>query len=465
MNDNLEPTLIKYFRALSMMALLFACVALTPAIAQQPASPQLKVLIVVDMEGIAGVVTSDQLGPAGFEYERFRHFMTDEALAAVRGAKAAGATEIVVGDSHGNGESLLIEEFPRDVRIARSWPRHNGMMGTIDSSFAAVVFVGYHASASSPGGVRAHTFSSATFTRVAINGRAVGEGEFGAALAGEQGVPVVFISGDDVATAELRGRIANIVTVETKQALGFHSALTLTPAEATARIEAGVQKAVGSLRDIKPYAIKAPITLELDYKNYAAAETMGYLRSVQRVGSRTIRFVGKDMGEVGGLHRVCRQLPARPRALSNGSGCGQQLTEGDVTALFGVVAASRTPGGVRVLASALGRRKAQRCVRRRRRGGRRPRPRHGLPSRARSRHQAHCGAREAARGLRQCRAQHDRRALELPAAREPLLLRGFAASLGDAFPRYQLQRHVQRAWRLRSRSIPTMRWLAARKAW
>ncbi len=80
--------------------------------------------------------------------------------------------------------------------------------------------------------------------------------------------------------------------------MGFHSALTLTPAEATARIEAGVQTALAGLRDIKPYVIKAPVTLELDYKNYAAAETMGYLRSVQRVGSRTIRFVGKDMGEV-----------------------------------------------------------------------------------------------------------------------------------------------------------------------
>src|SRR5258708_2549049 len=84
------------------------------------ASAKLKIYISVDMEGIAGVVTSDQLGPTGFEYERFRRFMTNEALAAVRAAKESGATEIVVSDSHGNGENLLIEEFPEDVHIIRS---------------------------------------------------------------------------------------------------------------------------------------------------------------------------------------------------------------------------------------------------------------------------------------------------------------------------------------------------------
>src|SRR5260370_32883852 len=87
------------------------------------------------MEGVAGVVTAGELVPSGFEYERFRRFMTDEAVAAVRGAQAAGATEVVVSDSHGNGESLLIELFPKDVRIVRSWPRHGEMMAGLHSSF------------------------------------------------------------------------------------------------------------------------------------------------------------------------------------------------------------------------------------------------------------------------------------------------------------------------------------------
>src|SRR4029077_7697713 len=117
------------------------CVAALPAVAKSPAQTQrkLKLYVSVGMEGVAGVVTADQLGPAGFEYERFRRFMTNETLAAIAAAKAAGATEIVVGDSHGNGESLLIDQFPKDVRIVRAWPRHGGMMAGLDSSFDAAM--------------------------------------------------------------------------------------------------------------------------------------------------------------------------------------------------------------------------------------------------------------------------------------------------------------------------------------
>src|ERR1700743_2775890 len=101
-----------------------------------------KIYISVDVEGIAGVVSWDQLAPGGFEYERFRRFMTDETLAAVHAAQRAGAAEIVVSDSHGNGENLLIDAFPNDVRIVRSWPRHGLMAAGLDSRFQAVVLIG-----------------------------------------------------------------------------------------------------------------------------------------------------------------------------------------------------------------------------------------------------------------------------------------------------------------------------------
>lgn len=268
--------------------------------AQAPADSgkKLKVYISVDMEGVAGVVTPDQLGPGGFEYERFRHFMTDETLAAVRAAKEAGAGEIVVSDSHGNGENLLIEEFPKDVRIVRAWPRHGGMMAGLDSSFSAAMFIGYHASTTNPNGVRAHTFSSAHYTRVALNGNAVTEGEYNAAYAGAKGVPVIFASGDDAAVEEIKSRLGNLETVETKKSFSFHSAETLTPAASCDKILAGVKSALGRLHDFKPYVIKTPVTLEITFKNYMPAEVLSYLRTVQRVDSHTIRFVGKDMDEV-----------------------------------------------------------------------------------------------------------------------------------------------------------------------
>jgi D-amino peptidase len=268
-----------------------------PALAQKSPAAPLAVYISVDMEGIAGVVTADQLLPQGFEYERFRHFMTNEVLAAVRAAKVAGATKVLVADSHGNGESLLIDEFPRDVHIIRSWPRHGGMMAGLDSTFNAAIMIGYHASASSSAGVRAHTISSATFTRIAINGQDMSEGEIAAAQAGAMGVPVVFMSGDNVATAELRDRIGNIVTVETKKALSFHSAETITPAESDARIEAGVRSALSHVHEFKPYVVTTPVTLEMSYKNYAAAEIFSYLPGMERVGSRTVKYVAKNITE------------------------------------------------------------------------------------------------------------------------------------------------------------------------
>jgi D-amino peptidase len=209
----------------------------TPA----PAPAKLKIYISVDMEGIAGVVTSDQLGPTGFEYERFRRFMTNETLAAIQAAKDSGATEIVVSDSHGNGQNLLIDLFPKDVRIVRSWPRHGGMMAGLDSTFDAALYVGYHASTTNPHGVRAHTFSSAHLARVGLNGSAVTEGEFNAAYAGSYNVPVIFASGDDTAMAELKSRLPNLETAETKKSLGFHSAETLTPEASCEKISAGVK--------------------------------------------------------------------------------------------------------------------------------------------------------------------------------------------------------------------------------
>src|ERR1700728_2841322 len=273
-----------------------AALAATPS--RTADAPPFKVYISVDMEGVAGTVTSDQLVPAGFEYERFRRFMTDEALAAVRAAQEAGATEVVVSDSHGNGENLLIELFPKDVRIVRAWARHGAMMAGLDSSFAAALFVGYHASTSNPSGVRAHTISSAHFTRVALNGTAVTEAELNAAYAGAMGVPVVFVSGDDVAVSEVTTRLGKMESVITKKSLGFHSAESLTPAAACDKIYQGALVAVSHRDQRKPYVLPTPITLDISFKNYTSAEIVAYLRSVERTDAHSIRFVGRDMTEV-----------------------------------------------------------------------------------------------------------------------------------------------------------------------
>ncbi len=258
---------------------------------------KLKVHISVDMEGIAGIVTGEQLGPTGFEYQRFREFMTLEALAAVTAAKAAGATEIVVADSHGNGQNLLIEKFPENVRVIRSWPRRLGMVAGIDDGVDAAMFIGYHAGTNNPAGVRAHTFSSANLTRVALNGVNVTEGHWNAAIAGHFGVPVVMMSGDDAAIAEVRKAVGNIEAAETKRTLGFHSALSLTPAASADLIGRHARAALGRLQEFKPLKVQTPVTVDVSFKNYMPAEVLAYLPLFERTDSHSVRFRAKDMVE------------------------------------------------------------------------------------------------------------------------------------------------------------------------
>jgi D-amino peptidase len=282
------------------MPRILALLALSSALVAQPLAmqaPKLKVHISVDMEGVAGVVSGDQLSPSGFEYGRFREFMTAEALAAVSAAKASGATEIVVADSHGNGENLLIERFPLDVTIVRSWPRKLSMMGGIDETFDAAIFIGYHASTTSTTGVRAHTNSSATLTRVALNGVDMTEGAWNAAIAGQFGVPVVMVSGDDAAVAEVRKVIGPIEAAEVKKALGFHSARTLTPQAALEMIGDRVKAGLSRRTELKPYRPAGPLTVDVGFKHYLPAEVLAYLPMFERTSAHSIRFRAKDMIE------------------------------------------------------------------------------------------------------------------------------------------------------------------------
>ena len=256
-----------------------------------------KVYISVDMEGIAGVVTGDQLSPQGFEYQRFREFMTNETLAAIEGARAAGATEFVVSDSHGNGESLLIEKFSKDVQIVRSWPRPLMMMQGIDESFSAAIFIGYHTSTGNPSGVRAHTMSSANFADIRLNGVSVPEAGFNAAIAGHFNVPVAMISGDDAIVKEARGMLPGIEGAAVKTSYGFHSAKTMTPEAACDLIRETARKAVARAKEFKPYKLKEPVELEIRFKNYRPSELLAYLPIVERIDSHSIRFRAKDILE------------------------------------------------------------------------------------------------------------------------------------------------------------------------
>ena len=263
-----------------------------------------KIYISADLEGVVGAVTGEQLGPGGFEYNRFREFMTGEVNAAIKAARAAGATEILVADSHGNGQNLLIEKLPKDVKLIRSWPRPLGMMEGIDSSFDGVIFTGYHSSTDNMEGVRAHTFSSARLTSVKVNGKVMSEGSWNAAVAGEFGVPVIMIAGDDAAVNEVKALIGNAEGAIVKESISFHSAKSLHPDAAYDLIAEKTSYALKNIKKYKPYKIKGPLTVSVSFKHYQPSQILSYLKMFKRTDSHTIEFKAKNMIEASHIMRV-----------------------------------------------------------------------------------------------------------------------------------------------------------------
>jgi D-amino peptidase len=287
-------------RVVVSCAVVFLLLAVTsPALDAQ--GRKLKIYISADMEGVVGAVTSDQLGPAGFEYSRFREFMTAEVNAAIGAAFAAGATEIMVSDSHGNGENLLIEKLPSNVTVVRSWPRPLMMMQGIDETFDGVIFLGYHTGTSNSEGVRAHTISSARLAEVRLNGSPVSEAAINAAIAGHFNVPVIMVSGDDAVVRETRAAVGDVEGAVVKWSYGFHSARTLTPEAAYGLIGEKVRKAIARIKEFKPLKLKTPVQLDVRFKNYRPAEVLAYLPIVERTDSHSIKYIGKDMTYEPGL--------------------------------------------------------------------------------------------------------------------------------------------------------------------
>lgn len=257
----------------------------------------MRIYISADMEGVAGVVTDAQLGPEGFDWQKACDLYTDEVIAVIEELRAGGATEIVVSDSHGTGQNLRIERLPPGVQLVRSWPRRLGMMEGIDrGEYAGAVLLGYHAGAHNPSGVRAHTMSSAHLFEVAINGRPACEAEISAWLAGHFDVPILMLSGDDAIAAEIEGRIPCECAV-TKRALSFHSALSMTPADAIDALRRTVRRALERRAEIPSTALEGPVTLDLTMQRHRPAELLGYLPNVEQLDAHTVRFVGRDILE------------------------------------------------------------------------------------------------------------------------------------------------------------------------
>ena len=253
----------------------------------------MKVLVSVDIEGVAGVTHFDQTSPGNPEYERARRLMTAEASAAVEGALAGGATEVLVNDSHGHYRNMIPELLHPAAMLIQGKPRPLGMMAGIETGVDAVMMVGYHAGAHSSG-ILAHTMNGFAFSRVWIGEHDASEALIYGALAAEFGVPVVLISGDDVLVDEGRRLFPLAQAVEVKRATGCIAGTSLSPQEACRRLKEAAQRALAALPAASA-APPAPFGCRVQVRNSAMADLFSLLPFVERTDPVTVCFTAPSM--------------------------------------------------------------------------------------------------------------------------------------------------------------------------
>ncbi len=273
----------------------------------------MRIFISVDIEGVAGVTHRDHTKLEGIEYETARRWMTEEANAAIEGAMAAGATEIVVADSHGHLRNLLPDLLHPDALLVRGSPRALCMMEGLDDSFAGAFLIGYHARAGDARGILAHTFLGISVYGVRLNGVEVGESGLNAAIAAHFGVPIALVTGDDALAAEIEALLPWSERVITKWALSTYAAKNLSPKHAQQRIRVAAQRAVARLAAMQPYPLTKPLQLEVDFMRPVQAQLAADIPGVEWIAGRTVRYTTSDMLELTRVWRVMLNLSMNER--------------------------------------------------------------------------------------------------------------------------------------------------------
>ncbi len=297
-------------RKVTPLAGIFLLLALMSSFAsaagQAAAAPKgLKVFISVDMEGVCGVVSWDDVTVGGTDYGLFRKLMTQETNAAIEGALAAGATEIVVRDGHDTGRNILPDLLRPEARLLRDWSYGPlSMMEGIDRTFDAVVFIGYHARASTPNAVLKHTMTTKLLD-VIINGKKMPEAGINGLMAGYFGVPVVLVSGDQAIAAQAKELFGDIETAVVKEAIAT-AALNLHPAKAQELIKQKTTAALKRLKDFKPYKLAPPYTLDVSFADEAGAQKASWIPGAVRKDEHTVSFTAGDVMDLMKLFRLSK---------------------------------------------------------------------------------------------------------------------------------------------------------------
>ena len=257
----------------------------------------MKIYISADIEGISGIVAINQVIPGEREYQRSRELMTKEVNAAIEGAIEIGATEIVVNDLHGDGTNILIESLNDKAQLIIGSSRKGAMMEGLDSSFDAVILIGYH-SKMNVSGVLSHSFHGGVISNININSKDVGEFYMNACVAGHYNVPVVLVSGDNILAAEVKEVNAAIETAVVKTSFGRYAAKCLTPSVVYETIKEEVKVALINAKNIDPIKLQEPLEMNVTFLNSGQAEFASIMPGTELVEPNIVSYRGKSIIDV-----------------------------------------------------------------------------------------------------------------------------------------------------------------------
>lgn len=259
---------------------------------------KLKVFISVDMEGITGLVHGDQVTPGAVDYNTSRKWMTEEANAAIQGALDAGATEIIVNDSHSNMRNLILSDLNPNAYLITGSPKPLSMMQGIDNTFDAAVFIGYHSKEGTTNSTLDHTYSGASVASIKINGIEMPELGLNAVIAGSFNVPVVFLSGDKEVCKQAKDLLGDeVVTVAVKEGIGRYAAKTLPLIKAHQLIREQVAISLSKRKEMKPYILKAPFVYTLEFFRSSFADNAMVFPGVKRLDAKTVQIESSNVVE------------------------------------------------------------------------------------------------------------------------------------------------------------------------
>lgn len=253
----------------------------------------MKVFISADIEGVAGVVHREHTARDGREHDRARLLMTKEVNACVDGALEAGASVVVVNDSHGTMRNLIPEEMHPEAEYITGSPKVLAMMQGIDDSFDAAIFLGYHGRMGNPG-ILSHTFHGGVIRNIRVNGMDLGETGLNALIAGQFGVPVALVTGCQVTAEEATEFLPHVETAIVKQSINRQTARNLSPDKARALIKEKTIFALSTVKEMEPKVLAGPYSVEVTYLHSGLADAAGILPIVESIDSTTHRFVTED---------------------------------------------------------------------------------------------------------------------------------------------------------------------------